>query len=112
MNPFKRRIRSRHRFHQIREGHQFSCPQCSRSPCTLADVPAGCQAQVTGFANQLNTGRGAQLNAYGLAPGRWIRVIQNSPVIVVQIDLTEIALEQDLARGVNVRDIKQDVRQD
>jgi hypothetical protein len=39
-------------------------------------------------------------------------VIQRSPVIVVQVDLTEIALEQDLARGVNVQDIKQDMPQD
>jgi len=106
MKPFRRRFRSRGRFQQAREGHHFSCPPCSRSTCTLADVPAGCQARITSFASQLNSGRGAQLNAYGLAPGRWIRVIQSSPVIVVQVDLTEIALEQDLARGVNVQDIK------
>lgn len=75
-------------------------------------MPAGCQARVISFSNHLNSGRGAQLNAYGLAPGRWVRVIQRSPVIVVQVDLTEIALEQDLARGVNVQDIKQDMPQD
>lgn len=75
-------------------------------------MPAGCQARVASFAIHLNSGRGAQLNAYGLVPGRWVRVIQCSPVIVVQVDLTEIALEQDLARGVNVQDIKQDMPQD
>ncbi len=43
-----------------------------------------------------------QLQAYGLAPGRRIRVLQQVPVTVVKADHTELALDSDLAAAVLV----------
>ena len=99
---FWRRHRSRWRMH---EKHAI-CPKCIPPTCTLAEVPPGCQARVTGFSNRLSPDRFAYLQAYGLVPGYWIRVIQHSPVVVVQIDHTELALELDLAANVNVAEIQ------
>ena len=68
---------------------------------TLAQVPVGAAVRVV----SLESGLGAkvlQLQAYGLAPGRLIRVVQQRPVTVVQADHTELALEADLAAGVLV----------
>jgi Fe2+ transport system protein FeoA len=43
-----------------------------------------------------------QLQAYGLIAGRMVRVVQHAPVTVVQIDQTELALEGELADGIQV----------
>ena len=42
------------------------------------------------------------LRAYGLVPGHCVRVLQHSPVTVVQVEHTELALEGDLARQIEV----------
>jgi len=44
----------------------------------------------------------AHLQAYGLAPGREIRVLQQRPVTVVQIEYTELAFEKDIAKQILV----------
>jgi Fe2+ transport system protein FeoA len=69
---------------------------------TLADVKPGEQTKVTGFSQQLSPARLAHLQAYGLVPGYPVRVVQQSPVTVVQVDFVELALEEELARGVSV----------
>lgn len=68
---------------------------------TLADVPPGAIARVGAFRG-IPASRREHMEAYGLAAGRWVRVMQHSPVTVVQVDHTELALEDDLARGVIV----------
>jgi Fe2+ transport system protein FeoA len=40
------------------------------------------------------------MQAYGLAPGRLVEILQQDPVTVVRADHTELALEDDLARKV------------
>lgn len=40
-----------------------------------------------------------------MVPGYLVRVIQQAPVTVVQIEHTELALESGLAREVQVEDI-------
>ena len=60
---------------------------------------------MTGFAGELRTGRGTYLQAYGLMPGHWVLVLQHSPVMVIQIDHTEIAMEREMALDVNVDEI-------
>ncbi len=70
--------------------------------CTLADVPVGRRACVRGFEAGVPTERRAHLQAYGLAPGYWVRILQHSPVTVVQIEHLELALENNLARQVQV----------
>lgn len=99
---FWRRHRSRHRIH----GKHPFCSECAPPSCTLADVPPGCQARVTGFSSNLSADRFAHLQAYGLVPGYWVRVTQHSPVFVIQIDHTELALEAELAGNVHVTEIK------
>lgn len=67
---------------------------------TLADVKPGEQAKVAGFAPNLSPTRRAHLQAYGLVQGYPVRVVQQKPVTVVQVDFVELALEKELARGV------------
>lgn len=67
---------------------------------TLADVKPGEETKVIGFAPTLSQARLAHLQAYGLVPGYPVRVVQHKPVTVVQVDYVELALEEELARGV------------
>lgn len=67
---------------------------------TLADVKPGDEVKVAGFASTLSPARLAHLQAYGLVPGYPVRVVQQKPVTVVQVDFVELALEDELARGV------------
>lgn len=73
--------------------------------CPLSDIPVGRGARVYGFDEHLPAYRSAQLQAYGLAPGYQVRVLQHSPVTVIQVEHVELALEGDLARMVMVEAI-------
>jgi Fe2+ transport system protein FeoA len=73
------------------------------APTTLADVPAGLGAIVVGFSVDFPAERRAFLQAYGLIPDYKVRVLQHAPVMVIQVDNTELALEEDLARGIQVK---------
>jgi hypothetical protein len=79
-----------------------STPGKTSGPATLIDIRPGQRAQLRGFAPGLSAERFAHLQAYGLTPGRWIRVLQHAPVTVIQVEHCEIALEADLARLVEV----------
>jgi Fe2+ transport system protein FeoA len=72
---------------------------------TLLDVPRGHRAKVVGFAKSIPLARKAHLQAYGLIPGHWVRVLQHSPITVVQIEHTELAIERDLAERIQVGDL-------
>lgn len=67
---------------------------------TLADAPVGHLVRVVGFRPGLSAHRQARLQAYGLVAGYWVRVLQHSPVLVVEIEHTELALEGELADQV------------
>ncbi len=67
----------------------------------LIEAAPGSEVRVTQLG-ALPTSKRLQLEAYGLAPGRRLRVLQQSPVTVVQVDYTELALESDLAAAVSV----------
>lgn len=73
------------------------------APVTLADVPPGLQAIVLGFSGDFPAERRTFLQAYGLVPDYKVRVLQHSPVTVIQVDYTELALERELARGIKVK---------
>lgn len=66
---------------------------------TLAEAPKGASVRVVAVENASGS-RPQQMQAYGLAPGRVVRVLQQEPVTVVRADHTELALEDDLARKV------------
>ena len=73
------------------------CRRGAGLPETLADVHPGQGAQLMGFAPGLSQERWAHLQAYGLVPGRFVRVLQHAPVTIVQVEHCEIALEDELA---------------
>jgi Fe2+ transport system protein FeoA len=97
----------RHGVRRARAGRRAPAARLAEVPIlaevpTLADVPPGCRASVIGFA-PAGGQRCEQLQAYGLSPGHRVRVLQQTPVTVVQVDHTELALETDVARAVWVR---------
>jgi len=83
-------------------------PRLRREPqsLTLLDVPPGWRAKVVGFRDGIPSGRRAHLQAYGLVSDDWVRVVQHSPVTVIQIDQTELALENTLASEIEVEIIR------
>jgi Fe2+ transport system protein FeoA len=80
-----------------------SCPQ-RKIDTTLADVTPGSTAKIRGFCGKISGERCSHLQAYGLVPGNLVKVLQHSPVTVVQIDHTELAMEVDLACEIQVED--------
>jgi Fe2+ transport system protein FeoA len=90
--------RYRRRKHR-RKGHLGN----GNRPTTLADVPPGSRAIVSGFSVDFPAERRAFLQAYGLIPEYKVLVLQHSPVTVIEVDNTELALEGDLAQGIQVR---------
>jgi Fe2+ transport system protein FeoA len=62
---------------------------------------------VVGFADGVSPDRRARLQAYGLIPNYWVRVVQHSPVTVVRLDQTELALETELAGEIQVMSIRE-----
>lgn len=69
---------------------------------TLCDVLPGARAMIRGFSPAMSAERWAHLQSYGLTPGRWVRVVQHAPVTVIQVEHCELALEDDLARLIEV----------
>ena len=70
---------------------------------TLAGVEPGCEVSVTGYLGTC-AGQRRHLQAYGLLPGRRIRVLSQHPVTIVQIEQTELAFETAVAACVLVGD--------
>ncbi|MFM8322440.1 MAG: ferrous iron transport protein A [Chloroflexota bacterium] len=68
----------------------------------LADVTGGQEVYIQGFTASMPGERRAHLQAYGLTPGQRVCVLQRRPVVVVRVEHTELALEPDLARQIQV----------
>lgn len=68
----------------------------------LAGISPGKQAKVIGFSDTIPADKQARLQSYGVIPGRVIRVRQHSPVTVIQVENTELALENEMAREIQV----------
>lgn len=66
----------------------------------LAHILPGGVAQMVSFDEKLPPNRRIHLVAYGLSPGIWVEVLQQSPVTIIRIENTELALEKDLAKSV------------
>jgi Fe2+ transport system protein FeoA len=71
---------------------------------TLAQVKPGRMVQVKGFLPGISSARTWHLQSYGVVPGCWLRVIQQSPVTIVQVEHLELALENGLAAFIQVED--------
>jgi Fe2+ transport system protein FeoA len=78
------------------------------SPCltggSLAATAKGGLTTIRGFAAALSAEQRTHLQAYGLLPGVTVRVMQQRPVTVIQLDQLEVALDSVLAAGVLVQD--------
>ena len=85
-----------------RHRHRGACAEAVEGVATLADVPVGCRACVRGFTPELSSERRSCLQAYGLMPGYCVRILQHTPVTIVQVENLELALEDGLARQVQV----------
>lgn len=70
---------------------------------TLADIPPGRRAEVIGFAENFPADRKAYLQAYGLGLKQLVQVIQHKPVTIIRLDHVELALENELASGIQVQ---------
>jgi Fe2+ transport system protein FeoA len=64
-------------------------------------VPPGSRVRIEAL-DGLSTGRCHQMQAYGLAPGRWVKVVQQSPVTVVRVEHLDLAFESAIAHGIRV----------
>ncbi len=79
----------------------------SSFPSSLNQVRRGQRAIVDGFAPDFPPARQAHLMAYGLTPDTQVRVLQHTPITIVQVDHLEIAIEHALAKGILVRAVRQ-----
>jgi Fe2+ transport system protein FeoA len=68
---------------------------------TLAEVMPGEEALV--LACEMEPELRQSLHAYGLLPGRRVRVISQRPTTMLQIEQTELAIENQIAREILVR---------
>ncbi|MGB9919618.1 MAG: FeoA family protein [Moorellales bacterium] len=76
-------------------------PVAGQAGVPLVSLVEGTGGRVIG----LDTGdplRLQRLLALGLVPGVWVEVVQRFPCYVVQVGLTQVALDLDTARGVYV----------
>jgi Fe2+ transport system protein FeoA len=83
--------------------HISSLVSGAQNPFSLADLRPGTEASLLSFSSEIPAERLSQLQSYGLLPGCHVRVLQNWPVIVVQVEHTELAVENDLARQIYIR---------
>jgi len=101
MIRFGRRFRFRHNKRACKGRRSGGYPGCEKCN-TLAEAQPGRCLRVMGFLPGLSAERRTHLQAYGVIPGHCVRVLQQSPVTVVQIEYTELALENDMARLIQV----------
>jgi Fe2+ transport system protein FeoA len=72
---------------------------------TLANVPAGTRARILQFGHDIPLERLEHLLVFGISPGRWVEIKQQQPITVVQVDYTELALENEVAEQIAVTDL-------
>jgi len=77
----------------------------SHPTLTLADAPPGTRVRVLQFDHELPLGRLEHLLIFGISPGRWVEVKQQQPITVVQVDYTELAIENEVAQQIVVTDL-------
>ena len=84
--------------------HLFGPAESPARAPTLADLRPGQRARLLSFSPEIPPERLTQLQSYGLLPDCHIDVLQNWPVIVIQVEHTELAVENDLARQILIAD--------
>jgi hypothetical protein len=87
-----------------RQNPPHSAEHASAATAALADIPLDHQARVVGMG-ALPPAQREQLHGYGLLPGRVLRVVQRTPLVVVQIEHAELAIETEVARVIQVDEL-------
>ncbi len=70
----------------------------------LCQVAPGSEVKIRGI-ERLNLPYRGHLQAYGLLPGRCIRVITQEPVTIIQVEQMELAFEKSIAEGILVEPV-------
>jgi Fe2+ transport system protein FeoA len=68
-------------------------------PDNLSQASSGQEVTIAGFG-ELSAASRQHLQAYGLLPGRRVRVLAQRPVTIVLIEQTELAFETEIAAQV------------
>lgn len=96
----------RHWNKQHRRHRWFRMFKHSRRPHhaekTLASILPGENAVIEDFLPGISREQRAHLLAYGVIPGNIIRVIQQTPVTILEVDQLELALEKKIASSIKV----------
>jgi Fe2+ transport system protein FeoA len=71
---------------------------------SLAQVKPGRTVKVIGFLPGISNAHAWNLQSYGVLPGCWLLVKQQSPVTIVQVEHLELALEGGLAAFIQVEE--------
>ena len=79
-----------------------SAPPDGPASATLAGFPGGSQVCVTGFGD-LAVQQMQHLQAYGVLPGRTIKILAQQPLTIILAEQTELALESSVAAQVFVQ---------
>ena len=79
----------------------MSTTKALQGKVSLGELPPGAEARLLGF-DGLREPDMRRLLAYGLAPGVQVRLLQKSPAVVIKAGETELALEGELARSIEV----------
>jgi|GEM_PF-771437 len=90
--------------HRTRMETSFTESSGQEASSRLDGIPSGHAALVLGYGGHLSEGIRRHLQAYGLLPENHIRVLaNNSSVVIVQIENTELALEREVASQIYAR---------
>lgn len=91
--------RRRHRGRRGRRRNRPKGPRHRRD--SLADVSVGERARIRALG-KLPAARLQHLQAYGVTPGAVVRVLQQHPMTIFEVESTELALERPMARAIGV----------
>ena len=80
--------------------HGFTGTNAAAFP-SLTSFPGGSQVRVTGFGD-LTIGFLQDLQAYGVLPGRTLKILGRQPLTIILVEQTELALEDSVASQVFV----------
>ncbi len=67
----------------------------------LADTYPGSQVRIVRFGD-LSPSHLQHLNAYGVLPNRTVKVLALHPLVIIQVEHCELALEDSIARQIIV----------
>ena len=84
------------------KGTDSEADNCLMAIQTMVNIKPGGRARILNFSPAISPDRRAHLQAYGVVPGRCVKIIQHFPVTVIQVEQTELALETELAGKIEV----------